>query len=97
MVVIKRLAWTMILVLVGVLWALPAFAADQPAVDERYADLGDNVLKVDGVTYLPLKNVMDSLGVSVIWCADDQDKILVAADGQRYQIILSFETSRNFG
>ena len=91
MVVIKRLAWTMILVLVGVLWALPAFAADQPAVDERYAELGDNVLKVDGVTYLPLKNVMDSLGVSVIWCADDQDKILVAADGQRYQIILSFD------
>ncbi len=91
MVVIKRLAWTMILILVGMLWAVPAFAADQPAVDECYADLGDNVIKADGVTYLPLKNIMDSLGASVIWCADDQDKILVAADGQRYQITLSFD------
>ena len=90
-VVIKRLAWTMILILAGILWAVPAFAADQPAVDECYADLGDNVIKVDGVTYLPLKNIMDCLGASVIWCADDQDKILVAADGQRYQITLSFD------
>ena len=89
--VIKRLAGIVILVLTGLFWALPAMAAEQPAVDESFADVGGNVIKADGMTYLPLKDIMDSLGVSVVWGADDQDKILVASDGERYQIILSFD------
>lgn len=90
-VVIKRFTGVMILVLLGmVLWTVPAMA-DAPNVDEAYTDLGDNLIKEDGTTYLPLKDIMECLGVSVVWCADDQDKILVAADGQRYQITLSFD------
>lgn len=92
MVVIKRLSWIVLVVLLSIFWAMPALAMDkQPAVDNRYIDFGDNVIKVDGVAYLPLKDIMDCLGINVIWCADDQDKILVAADNGHYQITLSFD------
>lgn len=99
---IKRLV--SIAVLLGVLlcpsFAYAAIVADNaykvpppvlPNVDNKFVLFDGNIIETENDTYLPLKEVMEEIGASVIWGADAQDKILIAADGLHYQIELSFD------
>ncbi len=63
-----------------------------PNVEDKYLIFDDSeiITNSDGI-FLPIKQVMELVGVSVVWGADKQDKIMVAADGQHYQIELSFD------